>query len=655
MKWLIPLGFLGLIGLIVLLIIYLIKPNYQKRVITSTYVWKHSLKFRKRKHPINKFQNLLLLICQILSIVFLALVMAQPVLEAFQPDETIQKIAVIDASASMMATDGESTRLTRAVDQVSELADSVTGQGGEISVIVASDKAYFVSVRATTLTVDELKNSLKELLKEEANPCTDGAGDVAGAMKLAEEVLDETPNAKVVFYTDKRYYDEGQVEVVSVADPFEFNIAILDCRAVLEENYYSFEADVACYGRDLSVTFYCEVYGANAVGDNGGTTLRSDVTSSLEGDGIVTLTFFAPISKQDMTDENGNPLYDLETTTFGNVFSYDSVYIYVQEEDSFAEDNLFYVYGGMKQTIKVQYCSDGPNIFFRSAIRSMRNTQQTKWNIEYTEVFINEETGKEEGASEGFDLYIYERKMPRTVPKDGVVLFVNPSSSPFATGITISSSARMGTFNLTVPDAHPINKNINAERILVTNCRQMTLSDEYDVVLSCLGDPAFAVKNTDEQKIAVMSFELGYSDMSMLTDFGRLFFQMFEYYFPVTTEEYNFEVGETVELNARASTLTVRGHGEDILLNEFPATLSLSKHGTYTMAQELPLTSVLLTENIYVKIPNAESDFITKLDTLVNPNIAVPPEELDYDLLLYFAGALALLMFAEWWLHLRTL
>ena len=39
MSWLTPLGFLGLIGLIVLIIIYLIKPNYQNKIISSTFIW----------------------------------------------------------------------------------------------------------------------------------------------------------------------------------------------------------------------------------------------------------------------------------------------------------------------------------------------------------------------------------------------------------------------------------------------------------------------------------------------------------------------------------------------------------------------------------------------------------------------------------------
>ena len=64
MSLLTPLGLLGLIGLIVLLIIYIIKPNYQNKVISSTFVWNLSLKYRKKKIPINKLRNILLIICR---------------------------------------------------------------------------------------------------------------------------------------------------------------------------------------------------------------------------------------------------------------------------------------------------------------------------------------------------------------------------------------------------------------------------------------------------------------------------------------------------------------------------------------------------------------------------------------------------------------
>ena len=78
MNWLVPLGFLGLLGLLALLLIYLIKPNFQKKSVSSTYVWKLSFRFQKKRNPITRVQDILLLICQILAIVALAFIMAQP-------------------------------------------------------------------------------------------------------------------------------------------------------------------------------------------------------------------------------------------------------------------------------------------------------------------------------------------------------------------------------------------------------------------------------------------------------------------------------------------------------------------------------------------------------------------------------------------------
>ena len=66
MSLLIPLGLLGLIGVLGLIIIYIIRPNYQQKFIPSTYVWKLSLKYKKKTIPINHIKNIILFICQLL-------------------------------------------------------------------------------------------------------------------------------------------------------------------------------------------------------------------------------------------------------------------------------------------------------------------------------------------------------------------------------------------------------------------------------------------------------------------------------------------------------------------------------------------------------------------------------------------------------------
>ena len=99
-SWLTPLGFLGLIGLIILLIIYIIKPNYQNKYISSTFVWKLSLKYRKKKMPLSKLRNILLIICQVLIVISSAFILAQPYIDG--EDENAKKEKVLDRKSTRL-------------------------------------------------------------------------------------------------------------------------------------------------------------------------------------------------------------------------------------------------------------------------------------------------------------------------------------------------------------------------------------------------------------------------------------------------------------------------------------------------------------------------------------------------------------------------
>ena len=150
MTLLTPLGLLGLVGIIILIIIYIIKPNYQQKVISSTYVWKLSLKYRKKKIPVNKLRNFLIILCQVLILTAAALILAEPVQVIKQKAEHREVIAIIDSSASMRTATGGETRFERAVNLVSELTDDVMGNSGTVSVILANENPSFLAERCTS-------------------------------------------------------------------------------------------------------------------------------------------------------------------------------------------------------------------------------------------------------------------------------------------------------------------------------------------------------------------------------------------------------------------------------------------------------------------------------------------------------------------------
>ena len=119
-----PLGLLGLIGIPILIIIYIIKPKYHEKKISSTFIWRLSLKYRKRKIPLQWLQRSLLFFVQVLIIGLTALLLARPLMKVSAEDG--EKVVILDVSASMNSTDGSTTRLDRAIEALTDLADKTS-------------------------------------------------------------------------------------------------------------------------------------------------------------------------------------------------------------------------------------------------------------------------------------------------------------------------------------------------------------------------------------------------------------------------------------------------------------------------------------------------------------------------------------------------
>lgn len=654
MSWLTPLGFLGLAGLIALLIIYLIKPNYQNKYISSTFVWKLSLKYRRKKMPLSKLRNIILIICQVLIIVSCAIILAQPYIDTEDKDAGKEKVFVIDASASMLSELEGETRFERALEQVKAAANEAFSNGGEVSVILAGREASFVCQRADSTLKDTVTLQISELTAVEG-VCTWGEGDVDGAMLLAEKVLEENPKAEVLLYTGVKYIDDGKVTVVDVSDVSEWNAAILDVRATLDENYYRFEVDTATYGRVNSVKIYLEIHGAY------GSYGQGDAAETVSG-GTLKLEYDANFD----LNERG-------TVRFGNnekddiadlrVYAYDHVYCYIQESDSLEIDNSFYLYGGTPQPLKVQYYSTKINNFVSGALMGLRNQMKDKWDIEIDEIHDSEEALNIRGgaqhkdiAFEGYDIYIFEHHMPNKLPTDGLVILIDPDSVPQGTDFVLGNRIGFtGEKPLNAAEVeHALMSGVIEENITVTRYRKINAYDSgYTPILYCEDDPVIIAKNTSESKVLVCSFSLHYSNLALTAEFPMLMSNIVNYYIPTTFESPVVDIYDTVTLNSRSPELSVVGPGElDVDFTEFPATVPADAPGVYTVTQT-PISGQQVVENFFVTIPDGESNIVREVDSLTNPYYPPVDDNANMDLVFYFALALCALLFMEWWLKSR--
>ena len=640
MSLLTPLGLLGLIGLIVLLIIYIIKPNYQNKVISSTFVWNLSLKYRKKKIPINKLRNILLIICQVLIISISAFIIAQPFIPEQEESKSAEKIMIIDVSASMLTSTGGETRIERAVDKALEYAKAtLEKEDQKVSVIVASDKPYYLVQEVGSDRAGEVYEALNSLVdpSSEDRKFTYAEPDIAKAISLAEEITAFTPDVEVLLYTDTTYIDKGKVKVVDVSEDTEWNAAVLDVRANLIENWYTFEVDVVTYGIDADLRVFVDISGTNVGGD----TVSIETVARCYNGNVTTLVFST--YDEDAAKDNPNIVAPDEIV---NIFSYESISVRIDESDSLSYDNIYYLYGGTKPELKVQYYSSRPNNFFSSALMVLRDQLKGRWDVEITEVKKDQTP-----EVEGFDVYIFEHELPPTLPIDGVVIIMDPNYIPAGMDMKLGAywMPFAGTWKFAAEDPHPIMQNINPENIEVTLYRGVEDYGDFTPIMSCDGSPVVFVKDEIDAKMVVMNFDIHYSNISMIQEFPLFLYNIFEYFTPATIRDYVFDINDTVELNSRGDELFLVGPETDIDFDSLPAEHTVVAPGVYTATQVL-ISGEEAVENFYVKLPASESNTELTEDVLTNPFFYEEEDNNDLDLLLYFAIALVALLFIEWWL-----
>lgn len=635
MSLLAPLGLLGLIGLIILIIIYIIKPNYQNKFISSTYIWKLSLRYRKKRIPLSKLRDIFLFICQVLIITAAAFILAQPFIDDGIEAKDGEVILIIDASASMQTSINDVTRFERAADAALADAKVALDNGNKISVIIADDKAEFILQQVGNDSRELIYDAFEKISEDPLSMTTNGTPDIDGAMKRAEQITANTKNVTVTLYTDTTYLNAGQVKIHDIKDPAEYNASILDVRATIVENYYRIEIDVACYGADMQLTVGCDIYDFN---DTGSTLpLESDVFCS--ADQVKTLVYaFIP---EEM------PSIEADTIEESiEVFAYEHIYVHINETDSFESDNSFYLYGGHKPTLKIQYCSSLPNNYYTTALFVLKDALSDDWNIEVTEA-------SENPATEGFDVYIFEHTAPATVPTDGVVIYTNTQNVPNAAGIRLQQDMQSPEeLFLTAGDDHPIMKNVTPENISVTRFFSIASYDGYIPLMTYEQYPLLLLKEDIDQKILFMPFSLHYSNLALTAEFPLILRNTINYFFPVALRDYVYETNETLSVDIKTPLLEVTGPDYSGEFDKFPAEIPLENPGTYTLMRD-SLSGNPIVESIFVKLPAAENNINLTEDILENPYFYTDADSNDLDLLFYFALTMVALLFIEWWLKSR--
>ncbi len=433
-------GWIGLAAIPVIIIIYIIKSKYVPKTVSSTFIWKRSLKYVKRKIPINFIMSLLL-VMQILVALASTLAITRPLV---QPPKSGEIIAIVDASASMNTTDGEKTRFEIAKEKLLEAAENV-GENARMSIILADSRESFTFEG----NVSEPMSSPVDVKKViEGLECTKGVCNLDGALAFAEKRLEQNKGAKVVVYTDKQHAVEKQskdnLEIVLCSRATETNAGVVSVKDSILAAGYRFDAKIRNYGTNNSF----QVTLTASLGLGGEEKHIATTTVSMADEEELEV-IFTPVKNAQA--EQGKNQVIVPISTNQSFDYYDYVRVDINVVDGLSDDNSFVLYSEVQQNPSVLLVSNNLTVtdgnvdpsemtLLRSALGSLG------YVIKSTDMYKTCESVPESKLS-GYDLYIFEGVMPAYVPTDGAVWFLNAPSNPTGTGVAMGDERQAHTSN----------------------------------------------------------------------------------------------------------------------------------------------------------------------------------------------------------------
>ena len=595
MRFLNPAGLWLLLGIPILIIIYLIKSQHEERTVSSTYVWKLSERFAKKRLPIYRLRRIILFILQLIMIILAALMAAKPVIVK---GESYDFVVILDGSASMQTADEKGvTRFDNAVKAIENKAKDLS-DGHTMSVILAADTASLL-IEASESTA-EVKLALSKA------SCESGACNTQEALTLAQAVCDRSENAKVLFYTDCEYEKAGNITVVDMSKQ-EWNVSLTGLEIKETEEETLFTGSLISYHKDAKVTVGLSIDGK---------TVDAKIVSC-EKD-VVTEVVFA---KEKLK-------------------AFDTAQIYVESKDGLTLDNQFAICRKNRSKYKVLLASQSP-LYLESALTALGNCDVT---VLYS---------LEDVALGGMDLYIFDGVTPEEYPTDGSVVVFGTENLP--QGLTASTFYEVpGQLSVNTATESEFFDGLSLVEAVAKEYTALLGNRDWEYLLYCDNVPVMASTLRDNGvRMTVFSFDLHNSNLPLLSDYPIMMDNLLAYSIPSMISKTDYTVGEAVNVSALPGMLEMYLQYPDASVKELYATegqcvVRPDEVGVYTLVMKAEQGGDYC--DFFVHIPEGEAapHMEGEINIAITNEPQVPKEEAISGIWFWFALAFFLILLVEW-------
>jgi len=195
MHFLAPFAFAFAAAIPVVIVFYLLKRKRVVKLVSSTLLWQKFLAETQASAPFQKLRKNWLLILQIILLTLVVLALTRPYFSATAKPAQ-RRVVILDASASMQATDESPSRFEKARAEALKWVDSLKD----------TDEMVIVLAGATT-EVKQSATSEKAALRRALQSCTcsDGPTRLVPALKMAESLvrdLDPRTGPEIHLFSD---------------------------------------------------------------------------------------------------------------------------------------------------------------------------------------------------------------------------------------------------------------------------------------------------------------------------------------------------------------------------------------------------------------------------------------------------------------------
>src|ERR1043165_677822 len=193
MRLLVPGALWWLLLAAIIVFFYLLKLRRKRTLVPSVLLWSKALEELEANVPLKKLRRSLLMLLQLIVLAALVFALARPLVttRALASGSTI---IIIDSTASMNAVDEDGrSRLDRAKDLAREMIGGLSGD----------DKAAIIESSSRVTVRSPLSSDRSELAAAVTEiHGTDAPGDLADALRLAEQTARTERDAGVVVISD---------------------------------------------------------------------------------------------------------------------------------------------------------------------------------------------------------------------------------------------------------------------------------------------------------------------------------------------------------------------------------------------------------------------------------------------------------------------